>query len=96
MSKTEKILLVRVSDDEITETLSDAIQNANVERGVVKRSKIGIDMFKEFKELKERGYYPVGVIIEDGFNIEFLFQRHPKQQDNMKYVELKNPNPYKL
>ena len=34
MSKTERILLVRVADDEVEETLSDAIQNANVERGV--------------------------------------------------------------
>tara|TARA_R100000152_G_C6755643_1_gene179379 strand:- start:753 stop:1040 length:288 start_codon:yes stop_codon:yes gene_type:complete len=93
MSK-DKILLVSIPQEEMEVTLRDALDNSNVERGVCMRANIGKDVFKHFELLKKRGYFCVGMILEDGFNVEFLFQRHPKQTTDMKMVELKNPNPY--
>ena len=94
MSEKENILLLRVPTDEIEETLKDAQNNSKVERGVIMRAELGKEVFKHFELLKKRGYFPVGMILEDGFNVEFLFQRHPQQTDEMKMVEIKPPNPY--
>ena len=94
MSK-EKLLFINVPKDDVVHTLQDAQMNG-VERGVFLRSPIGKEVFKEFNKLKSRGYFPVGMIVEDGFNIEFLFQRHPKQTDEMKFAELKDNEGLKL
>ena len=69
-----------------------------MERGLVIRSDIGKNIYKEFNVLKQAGYFPVGLIIEDGMNLEILFQRHPKQSKEQKMAELKTPEniKYKL
>ena len=90
------MLLIRIPDDETEQTLKDALDKSNVERGLVMRADIGKEIFKHFKLVAEKGYFPVGMILEDGFNVEFLFQRHPKQTKEMKMVEMKTPNKYKV
>lgn len=95
MSEKEKCLMVIVPKQDVEDTLKDAFNNGNIERGVLVRSKIGKEIFEEFNKLKQRGYFPVGINIEDGFNLEFLFQRHPKQTKEMRYVEHKTPKELK-
>jgi hypothetical protein len=87
----EKMLLVRIPESDVEQTLQDAIENSEVERGLFKKTDIGKLLFNEMKKLKERGYFPVGFVFEDGNNIEFLFQRHPRQTKEMKLVEGKVP-----
>ena len=94
MKDKENILLLRVPNEEVEETLQDALKTSKVERGVVMRADIGKEVFKHFELLKKRGYFPVGMILEDGFNVEFLFQRHHNQTKEMKMVEMNNPKPY--
>lgn len=88
--------MIRVPNDDVEETLKDAIDKTDVERGLVMRADIGKEVFKHFKMLKEKGYFPVGMILEDaGNNVEFLFQRHSKQTKSMKMLEMKTPNELK-
>ena len=96
MSKKQNMLLIRIPDDETEQTLKDALDKSNVERGLIMRADIGKEIFKHFELVAEKGYFPVGMILEDGFNIEFLFQRHPKQTKKMKMVEMKPLNKYKV
>ena len=95
MSEKQKILLISIPPEQTEETLKDALDNGGVERGVCLRSDIGKNIFKEFNRLKEHGYFCVGMIVEDGFNVEFLFQRHPKQTDKHKLAEIKTPDEIK-
>jgi cold shock CspA family protein len=95
MNKSDKILMIRVPNDDVEETLKDAIDKTDVERGLVMRANIGKEVFKHFKMFKEKGYFPVGMILEDGQNVEFLFQRHPKQTKSMRMVEMKTPKELK-
>ena len=89
------MLMIRVPDDEAEETLTEAINHSSVERGVIMRSNIGNDVHKHFNMLKERGYFCVGMILDESFNVEFLFQRHEKQTPKMKMVEVPTPKALK-
>tara|TARA_R110000851_G_scaffold8011_2_gene30858 strand:- start:32717 stop:33007 length:291 start_codon:yes stop_codon:yes gene_type:complete len=91
----DKILLLNIPDEQVTETLTDAINNGKVERGLIIRSYLGREIFKEFSNLKDKGYFPVGMILSKDLNVEFMFQRHPKQTKEMKMVELKTPKSLK-
>ena len=97
MSK-EKTLMIIIPPEQTEDTLKDALDNAEVERGLVIRSGIGKNLYKEFNRLKAIGYFPVGIIVEDGFDLEILFKRHPKQPIDKKEVEIKTPTElrYKL
>ena len=94
MSK-EKTLMIVIPNEQVDETLKDALDSSEVERGLCIRSDIGKNMYKEFNRLKGRGYFPVGLILEDGFNLEILFQRHPKQKPEQRFAELKTPDTLK-
>lgn len=87
--------MVIVPEQEVEATLKDALDN-RVERGVFMRCDIGKEAFKHFSLLKDRGYFPVGMILEDGNNVEFIFQRHDKQTKQMKMVEMKIPKSERL
>ena len=86
---SDKILLLNIPNEQSEETLKDAINNGNVERGLLIRSYLGREIFKEFKKLKDKGYFPVGMVLSEELDVEFMFQRHPKQTKEMKMVELK-------
>jgi hypothetical protein len=94
MSK-EKTLMIIIPSDEIEDTLKNGM-DSGIERGLVVRSEIGKKLYEEFNNIKQFGYFPVGVILEDGHNLEFLFQRHPKQLNKNKMVELKMDKEKKL
>tara|TARA_R110000822_G_scaffold46646_2_gene124124 strand:- start:832 stop:1116 length:285 start_codon:yes stop_codon:yes gene_type:complete len=94
MSK-EKTLMITIPPEQVEDTLKDALDKSNVERGLIISSDIGKNIYKNFNRLKEFGYFPVGLIIEDGMNLEILFQRHPKQSKEQKLHEFKNLK-YKL
>jgi hypothetical protein len=92
-----KFILLHVSEKESSDFLQDALTNQGVERGLFMRTTIGSDIFKRFDVIKERGYFPVGVIVDPKTqHIEFLFNRHPNQTDSMKLAEFKSDNPLKL
>ena len=94
MTKESKFILLHVSEKESSDFLKDALTNQGVERGLFMRTSIGSDIFKRFDVVKERGYFPVGIIIDPATqHIEFLFNRHPNQTDKMKLAEFKSDNP---
>ena len=90
-----KILLINIPKEQVDETLKDALDNGGVERGVVVRSYLGREVLKEFNALKVKGYFPVGMILSEELDVEFLFQRHPKQTKEMQMLELKLPKALK-
>ena len=48
------------------------------------------EIFNQLKTLSDRGYFPVAFNFEENsFNMEVMFQRHPKQTEEMKMVEIK-------
>jgi hypothetical protein len=96
MSK-EKFILLHVSQKDSEDLLNDAIEVQGCERGLMMRSSLPSAIIGHFKVVKERGYIPVGVIIEeDSNNIEFLFSRHPDQTKGDRFAEMKVVNPTKL
>jgi hypothetical protein len=95
MSK-EKTLMIVIPNEQVDETLKDALDSSEVERGLVIRSDMGKNLYKEFNRLKAIGYFPVGIIVEQfGFNLEILFQRHPNQPKEGRLVEVKTPDELK-
>lgn len=88
MSK-EKTLMITIPPEQVEDTLKDALDNANIERGLVIRSDMGKNLYKEFNRLKAIGYFPVGIIVAEGSDMEILFQRHPKQPKEGRLVEVK-------
>jgi len=93
-----KFIMLYVSKKDSENLLKDAIDNQGIERGLMVRDSIPKDLLKHFENVYNRGYFPVGMVVDknDPFNMEFLFHRHPKQTDKMKLVELKTKNPYEL
>ena len=93
----EKFILLHVSKKDSEDLLNDAINVQGVERGLVMRSTLPSAILGHFKVIKERGYIPVGMIIEeDSNNIEFLFSRHPDQTKGDRFTEMKVSNPTEL
>lgn len=96
MEKTNKLFLMQVHPENTEQVFMDIMEKSDVERGLCRRTNIGIDTFKEIKELARRGYHFVGMVIEEGsFTTEFLFQRHPKQTEAHKLAEMKTPDELK-
>lgn len=87
--------MVTIPQEQVEETLKDASDNGTIERGLCIKSQVGKDIYAAFNRFKKRGYFPVGIIIEDGWNMEVLFQRHPKQTKEMKMTEVKTPDELK-
>lgn len=83
-----KKMIMFVHPEQIDDVIKE-MKNDNVERGLIIRSNIGITLNDKLKEISERGYFPVGLLLEDSYNIEVLFKRHPKQTEKMKMAEIK-------
>tara|TARA_R100001015_G_C4585034_1_gene141049 strand:+ start:648 stop:944 length:297 start_codon:yes stop_codon:yes gene_type:complete len=92
--KADKFIMLHIAEESCKDFLVDAIDNQNVERGLFLRSNVGIKLSEEFRRVADRGYFPVGIVLDNSFNMEILFKRHPKQTTDMKMVELKIEKPY--
>jgi hypothetical protein len=95
---SNKFILLHIDNQDSNNFLKDAISNEGVERGVYFRSSFLQELKEQFSYMKERGYFPIGVVVdfENSNKIEYLFKRHPNQTDKMKLVELKHDNPIVL
>jgi len=93
-----KFIMLYVSNKDSESLLKDAIDNQGIERGLIVRDSMPKELLKHFENVYNRGYFPVGMIVDksEPNNVEFLFHRHPKQTEKMKLVEYKSKNPYKL
>jgi hypothetical protein len=91
----EKYIMLHCGKDQATEVLQDGLKQG-VERGLFIRSQIGKQLNNEFDKIKKRGYFPIGIIIDDSFNVEILFNRHPKQSKEMRMTEIETHNPHIL
>lgn len=94
-----KFILLHVDNEDSKALLEDVILNQGVERGVFFGSKFISELKEQFSYMKERGYFPIGVVIDfnnSANNVEYLFKRHPNQSKEMKLIELKTINPTEL
>lgn len=97
MSKSEKFILMHIGSSDSKEFLTDALKNQGVERGLIMNSALNEMITNHFSLIKERGYYPIGMIIDPNTtNVEFLFKRHAHQTEKMKLAEFKNPKPTEI
>ncbi len=87
--------MLHVSEQDSRSVLMDAYEEG-IQRGLVIQSKMGKDIKDQFSQLKEKGYFPVGMIIGDDEKIEFVFKRHPKQTKDMRLKEIPTDNPLEL
>ena len=65
------------------------------ERGLIIKTPMGKELFKEINKCINKGYFPCAFILEDGEEMEVLFQRHPKQKEEHKLEERKLPEEFK-
>lgn len=93
LSENKKFILLHVSENEMKECMEDAISNG-VERGLIFNNNLAGAIVNQFKYVKQHGYFPVGMIVDPINNtLEFLFNRHPNQTENMKLREFKEDKP---
>ena len=85
--------MLHVDQQDCKVLLSDITDNQGIERGLFVKSTIPLEMISIFEQVKQRGYFPIGVVIDDSNNMEILFKRHPKQTEQMKMAEIKIENP---
>ena len=64
MANDEKYIMLHCGKDQATEVLKDAL-NQGVERGLVVRSEVGKLLNSEFEKVKLKGYFPIGIIIDN-------------------------------
>lgn len=95
MIKDNKFILLHIDSENAPQFLEEAISVEGIERGVMFRSTLISEMKDHFKHMKDRGYFPVGAVLDfdNPRNIEYLFRRHPNQTDEMKLIEFKHENP---
>jgi len=92
-----KFILMHIGSKDSEEFLTDAIISQGIERGLILKSNLGQIICRHFSMLKEKGYFPVGIIVDDkSENVEFLFNRHPQQTNEMKLAEFKHIHPTKI
>ena len=94
MTENKKFILLHVGVNEAQEVMTDAIKNQGVERGLVFKNNLGVAIMNQFSYIAERGYFPVGIIVDTESNtIEFMFKRHPSQTEEQKLneIEIKSP-----
>jgi len=88
---------MHIGSKDSEEFLTDAIISQGIERGLILKSNLGQIICRHFSMLKEKGYFPVGIIVDDkSENVEFLFNRHPQQTNEMKLAEFKHIHPTKI
>lgn len=84
----KKFIMCYIANEYSTEFLKDSFKYDDVERGLVTNSKLNREILSSFITMKDRGYFPVGIIIDPtSDNCEFLFKRHPEQKDSQKLPE---------
>lgn len=91
--KKEKFVMLHVNEEDCKTLLNDVSNKESVERGLFVRSSIPLELISTFEQVKNRGYFPIGVVIDDSNNMEILFKRHPNQTEEMKMTEFKHVNP---
>ena len=94
--KSKKFIMLHVSENESSEFLKDAITNSNVERGLYVRSGCGKELIGQFNKAKDKGYFPIGIVLDDSYNMEILFKRHPNQTSKMKLAEINKLEKFEL
>jgi hypothetical protein len=95
-TKSEKFIMLHVAKKDSSAFLEDAITNSDIERGLYVRSGCGKELINQFNKAKDKGYFPIGIVLDDSFNMEILFKRHINQTKEMKMVEINNVNPFDL
>lgn len=86
----QKFIMCYIANEYSNDFLKDSISNEGIERGLIFKNKINKEIINSFTLMKERGYFPVGIIIDPiTDNAEFLFKRHPQQKLEQKLAELK-------
>ena len=86
----KKELMLMILSGETKDAIKKDMRENGVESGLFLRSSVGKEIFNQLQTLTKRGYFPVAFNFEeDSFNMEVMFQRHPKQTKEMKMVELK-------
>ena len=94
--KSKKFLLLHVNEQDSRSVLRDAYEEG-IHRGLlIENTKSGTYIKEQFTELKNKGYFPVGMIIGENDSIEFVFKRHPKQTKEMRMKEINTDNPLEL
>jgi hypothetical protein len=94
---SDKFILLHVGKEDGKELLKDAIDVQKAERGLFFKGGLNKLICNYFSTMKKQGYYPVGMIINpDTDNVEFLFNRHPEQKEEMKFREFQFQDPYEL
>tara|TARA_Y100000389_G_C17465522_1_gene525156 strand:- start:3637 stop:3921 length:285 start_codon:yes stop_codon:yes gene_type:complete len=91
----KKFIMLHCNEEQSKSVLEDGVEQG-VERGLFVRSSIPKEIIAQFTDVKKRGYFPIGIVVNDSFSMEILFKRHPKQTNEMKMVELKVSEPTKL
>lgn len=90
------ILLPIAEEKQCNEILADAISQG-AERGLFMRASFGKDIYNHLQLLMDRGYFTAGIIIDsESQNVEFLFNRHNSQTNDMKMNEVVIDNPNKI
>lgn len=88
---SQKFIMCYIANEHSTDFLRDSFKYDDVERGLVINSKLNREILTAFVTMKDRGYFPVGIIIDPtSDNAEFLFKRHPEQKDSQKLPESVN------
>lgn len=79
-------------DTQNSESMLSNFFKDGAERGVIfKGLQINPDLFECFHVLKQKGYFPLGVIIDPNSNeTEFIYHRHPNQHPDHKLIETEN------
>lgn len=93
----QKFILAFV-DNQNSESMLEQFFKDGAERGVIFDGlNINEELVECFREMKSRGYFPLGVIIDPTSNAtEFIYQRHPNQHQSSKLIETNDTKSTKL
>jgi len=93
MTENKKLGFHILADNEQFEDFFMEAKKEGIERGLNFRTSINIseELLRLFEKASKQGYFPVGMVL-DGYNLELLFKRHPKQQAKHRFAELKGAN----
>ena len=92
-NKNNKLGFILLSDDKEFEEFFTEAKEQGVERGLHLRTKLNLhkELLFNLEKVKKQGYFPVGLIM-DSYNLEIIFQRHPKQEEKHRFLEAKVDN----
>jgi hypothetical protein len=83
-----KFILCYIANEFSNDFIKDSMEHESVERGLISDSTLNDVVMLHFSNMKDRGYFPVGIIIDPNSNkTEFLFKRHPQQTESMRLKE---------